>query len=214
MKCLEQPPQPFMIRTNWFGAGGGVGAEMHQKAIRYRTEKYGYFRGFGRPEWNAHAPGHYAVQTTFMGLPITVNKKIVPALGCVEKALKDGPGHMAYRARGIGGIRFHNTYRGGEVSNHVYGIALDIDSDVNTCCGCMGTWSSHPLCKKKVKSVYERTALPSVWVETFTKYGFYWLGHDPMQDTMHFEFLGDPDKILGPGTAPVAGGTPPTAHAP
>ena len=23
-----------------------------------------------------------------------------------------------------------------------------------------------------------------------------WLGHDALQDTMHFEFLGDPDRIL------------------
>jgi hypothetical protein len=33
-------------------------------------------------------------------------------------------------------------------------------------------------------------------VNAFTKFGFYWLGEDPMQDTMHFEFLGDPDTIV------------------
>ena len=27
-------------------------------------------------------------------------------------------------------------------------------------------------------------------------YGFYWLGHDALEDTMHFEFLGDPEQIL------------------
>jgi hypothetical protein len=54
------------------------------------------------------------------------------------------------------------------------------------------------MCKKKVASVYERMAMPKGWVETFEKYGFYWLGHDVLQDTMHFEFLGDPDQITEP----------------
>ena len=39
-------------------------------------------------------------------------------------------------------------------------------------------------------------AMPKSWVEVFEKYGFYWLGHDVLQDTMHFEFLGEPEKIL------------------
>ncbi len=197
MRCVEQPPQAFLIRTNWFN-NGAVGAAMAQQAVRYRTEKYGFFRGFGRAEWNPHPPGFYAVATTFMGLPLQVHKRIVPALKCVEQALKDGPGHLVYTARGVGGIRYHNTYHGGEVSNHVYGIAMDIDSDVNTCCGCVGTWNQHPLCRKKTSNVYDRTALPATWVKTFERFGFYWLGHDAMQDTMHFEFLGDPDKSIAP----------------
>ncbi|QUS47068.1 hypothetical protein F1331_25700 [Salmonella enterica subsp. enterica serovar Dessau] len=31
--------------------------------------------------------------------------------------------------------------------------------------------------------------------------GFYWLGHDVLQDTMHFEFLGDPDKVIEPASS-------------
>ena len=34
-----------------------------------------------------------------------------------------------------------------------------------------------------------------VMVEVFEKYGFYWLGHDRLEDTMHFEFLGQPELI-------------------
>jgi len=34
--------------------------------------------------------------------------------------------------------------------------------------------------------------MPYCWVEVFESYGFYWLGRDKLQDTMHFEFLGDP----------------------
>jgi hypothetical protein len=33
-------------------------------------------------------------------------------------------------------------------------------------------------------------------VDTFERFGFYWLGNDVLEDTMHFEFLGDPDKII------------------
>jgi hypothetical protein len=39
-------------------------------------------------------------------------------------------------------------------------------------------------------------AMPECWVHAFERYGFYWLGHDVLRDTMHYEFLGDPDHIL------------------
>jgi hypothetical protein len=195
--CLEQRAQDFLIRSNWF-THGIDGAAMFQKSLRYRTEHYGYFAGFGLAEWNATTPKQNAVAATFMGMPIQINKRVVPALACVEKALMAGTAHNDYQPRGIGGIRFHNTYHGGEVSNHVYGIAMDMDSDVNTCCGCVGAWPSHPLCQKQVSSIYERARVPASWVEVFERYGWYWLGHDVLQDTMHFEFLGDPDKILAP----------------
>ena len=101
----------------------------------------------------------------------------------------------------MGGIRFRNTYKGFEVSNHVYGIAVDIEPDRNTCCGCVKPWNEHPLCKQRGKTVWQRMVMPRSWVETFERYGFYWLGHDVLQDTMHFEFLGDPDKIFETPTA-------------
>ena len=101
----------------------------------------------------------------------------------------------------MGGIRYKNTYRGVEVSNHVYGIAIDIEPDRNSCCGCVAPWPNHPLCKAKDKTVWERMAMPKSWVDVFERYGFYWLGHDVLMDTMHFEFLGDPDRIFeGEGT--------------
>jgi hypothetical protein len=44
--------------------------------------------------------------------------------------------------------------------------------------------------------VFERTALPRCWIDAFERFGFYWLGRDPgLRDTMHFEFLGDPELI-------------------
>jgi hypothetical protein len=197
--CHEQAAQSFLIRGSWFPrdpAKAKEGRKLLEEAIKYRTEKYGYFDGFGSPKWNAHPPKFYAKSTSFMGLPLSVNERIIPALKCVEAALKQNGAADQYHPHSAGGIRFKNTYRGVEVSNHVYGIAIDIEPDRNSCCGCVAPWPNHPLCKAKNKTVWERMAMPKSWVETFEKYGFYWLGHDVLQDTMHFEFLGDPDKIL------------------
>ncbi|AKV03644.1 hypothetical protein AKJ09_10307 [Labilithrix luteola] len=200
VRCREQAAQPFLIRGNWFPKSKDAdvikaGRKMLEDSVRYRTEKYGYFEGFGNPKANAHPPKFYAKSTSFMGMPLQVHERIIPALKCVEAALKATPAGDEYKPRAAGGIRFKNTYRGVEVSNHVYGIAIDIEPDKNSCCGCVAPWPDHPLCKAKNKTVWERMAMPKSWVEVFERYGFYWLGHDVLQDTMHFEFLGDPEKI-------------------
>ncbi len=203
--CREQTAQSFLIRGSWFPKGNDPekvkeGRKLLEEAIRYRTEKYGYFEGFGSPKLNPHPPKHYAKSTTFMGMNVQVHERIVPALKCVEAALKASPAGNEYKPRAMGGMRFHNTYKGVEVSNHVYGIAVDIEPDRNTCCGCVAPWNENPVCKDKSKTtVWQRMVMPRSWVETFEKYGFYWLGHDVLQDTMHFEFLGDPDKIVEAG---------------
>lgn len=198
--CREQSAQPFLVRGNWFPTSKDAdvlkqGRKMLEQAIRYRTEHYGYFEGFGNASWNKHPPKFYAKPTTFMGLSLRVHERVIPALKCVEAALQASPAGAEYKPQTAGGIRFKNTYRGVEVSNHVYGIAVDIEPDRNSCCGCVAPWPNHPLCKAKDKTVWERMAMPKSWVDTFERYGFYWLGHDTLRDTMHFEFLGDPNKI-------------------
>jgi len=203
MTCREQTAQPFLIRGNWFPRTNDPekvkeARKLLEQSIKYRTEKYGYFEGFGNPKANPHPPKHYAKSTSFMGMSVQVHERIIPALKCVEAALKASPAGNEYKPRAMGGIRFHNTYRGVEISNHVYGIAVDIEPDRNTCCGCVAPWPDHPLCKAKNKTIWERMAMPKSWVDTFERFGFYWLGHDVLQDTMHFEFLGDPDKVLEP----------------
>lgn len=200
VKCNEQQPQSFLVRGNWFPHTTDPdklkeAQKLFQDSLKYRTKNYGYFEGFGSPKDNAHPPKFYAKNITFMGMTAQVNEKIIPALKCVEAALKAGPAGNEYHPHAMGGIRFKNTYRGMEISNHIYGIAVDIEPDRNSCCGCVAPWPDHPLCKAKNKTVWERMAMPKSWVDTFEKYGFYWLGHDVLQDTMHFEFLGDPDKI-------------------
>lgn len=208
--CREQEAQSFLIRSSWFPKTTDAekvkeGQKLLNDAIKYRTQKYGYFEGFGQKGWNPHPPKHYAKPTRFMGMAVQVNERIIPALKCVEAALKANGAGKEYTPRAMGGIRFTNTYRGVEVSNHIYGIAVDIEPDRNTCCGCVPPWNEHALCKDKKRTIWQRMAMPKSWVDTFERFGFYWLGHDVLQDTMHFEFLGDPDKIIEePKDAPVA----------
>lgn len=198
--CPAQKPQKFLIRSS-FIKHGVLNAEAHDRALRYRAEHYGNVEGFGLERFNKEKAYASATMIRFMGLPLQIHKQVAPAVRCVEHAIQHdctGP-HERYTPRAIGGFRQANTYRGGEVSNHLFGIAIDIDPDRNPCCGCVQPWPNHPACKAPSDTVYERTALPRCWIDTFERYGFYWLGRDPdLRDTMHFEFLGDPG-LFAPG---------------
>lgn len=199
--CNEQTPQDFLVRASWTTKGWMERDEIverrrtHGRAIRYRTENYGYFDGFGQSSWNARAPLENAVGLRLFDRPIRLNERIVQAARCAEmeiaRTCEDD-----YQPRRLSGIRDRNTYHNGEVSNHVYGIAVDLDPRENTCCNCVKEWRMHPLCQATPRSIFERMQMPACWVEGFEKYGFYWLGHDHLMDTMHLEFLGDPEHIL------------------
>jgi hypothetical protein len=123
-----------------------------------------------------------------------MHEKVIPALECVEEQLKRDCSEFDYRPKNLSERRRKNTYKNGEVSNHVYGIAIDIDPLKNPCCKCLEPWASSERCHGN-KTVWQRMAMPECWVRTFERFGFYWLGHDVLEDTMHFEFLGDPDRI-------------------
>lgn len=189
--CNEQAPQDFLVRGNFLKEKSG-----NERAIQYRTDQYGYFKGFGRPAPGAQPPGTQLVSLTFMGLPVKMHRRVAPALACVEQEIKSACAEHPYTPHALAGIRYRNTYRGGEVTNHAYGIAIDVDPDRNTCCGCVPPWNDAPACKRKGKSEYDHMDMPECWVHAFERFGFYWLGHDVLKDTMHFEFLGDPDKIV------------------
>jgi hypothetical protein len=192
--CNAQAPQDFLIRGTFLKAPDG-----NRLAIQYRTDHYGYFKGFGHPAADAKPPSDFLQQTSFMGLPIKMHRKVVPALACVEAEIKRSCADAHYTPHALAGIRYRNTYRGGEVTNHAYGIAIDIDPDINTCCGCVPPWNDAPRCKRPAKTEYDRMVMPECWVHAFERFGFYWLGHDVLRDTMHFEFLGDPDRIAKGG---------------
>jgi len=195
--CPVQKPQKFLIRSN-FVKQGALDEAAHERAVRYRAEQYGNVEGLGLERYNTKKAYSNAVVVRFMGLPVQVHKRIAPALRCVEHYIRrtcTGPKER-YTPRALGGFRRNNTYRGGEISNHMFGIAIDIDPDRNPCCGCVSPWPNHPACRSSSDTVFERTALPRCWIDGFERFGFYWLGRDPgLRDTMHFEFLGDPELV-------------------
>ncbi|MGZ3423297.1 MAG: M15 family metallopeptidase [Polyangiales bacterium] len=190
--CTPQEPFEFLVRKNYIPVK--TRKKEHQKALEFRTKTYGSVKGVASGD--AAPAKDKAVQITLFGLPVTVHEKIVPALRCAEAEVKASCASTPYTPHALAGIRDHNTYRAGEVTNHMWGIALDIDPMENSCCGCVEKWKKSPLCKKKAKTIWERMAMPKCWVDAFEKYGFYWLGHDKLMDTMHFEFLGDPEKVM------------------
>jgi len=195
--CPLQKPQPFLIRSN-FVKHGALNASAHEQALRYRAEQYGNVEGLGLERYNKQKAYSSAVSVRFMGLPLQIHKKVAPALRCVERYLERNctGSKERYTPHAIGGFRQANTYRGGEISNHLFGIAIDIDPNRNPCCGCVAPWPDHPACLRPHETVFERTALPRCWIDGFERFGFYWLGRDPeLRDTMHFEFLGNPGLL-------------------
>jgi hypothetical protein len=192
--CPELKAQPFLIRANMKKDPRGFKAAVAE-AVKWRVNTYGFVpRVSPKHDASVSAPSQ-AVESSFFGLTVRLHARILPALSCVEAALiaecqiSDAD---TYLPRTLSGLRERNTYRGGEISNHMFGIALDLDPDRNPCCGCVPPWSDAPQCKIPSKDPLDRAALTGCWVRVFERHGFYWLGHDPMQDTMHFEFLADP----------------------
>ena len=201
-RCREQRAQDFLLRKHQLARPRSSAAERRAieaaraRSVEYRTDQYGYFPGVGQRKPGAHSPRYHAETIRLFDLEVTVHRKVVPALRCVQEFIARACADHPYHPRRITGLREHNTYQDYEVSNHLYGIAIDLDSDLNPCCGCVAPWNQNPVCRKKVPSPFERMAMPECWVDAFERHGFYWLGHDELEDTMHFEFLGDPDRIL------------------
>jgi hypothetical protein len=181
-------------------AAGGSPREWQpvlDKAVRYRTEQYGYVKGFGKDAWSETTPLDQASVVTFFGVSVPIHRRIAPALSCVETAIRARCGEHPYQPYVLSGLRKRNTYLNGEPSNHIYGIAIDVDPKRNPCCGCVGEWHDSERCQND-KTKFQRMDMPRCWVEEFERFGFYWLGDAKIEDTMHFEFLADPSKIARP----------------
>ncbi|WP_433927707.1 M15 family metallopeptidase [Sorangium cellulosum] len=196
VECRPQSPQKFLKRRTFVQKGMLV-PKKHAKAVRYLAERYGHVETEETRRFNPESAHSQATTVQFMGLPLSIHEKIAPALHCVEKRIRAtcSGKPRRYTPRAVGGFRTANSYRGAEISNHLFGIAVDIDPDRNPCCGCVDPWPTSPLCQEKKRTAYERTALTRCWIKAFERYGFDWLGHDDLEDTMHFEFLGNPDRF-------------------
>jgi hypothetical protein len=197
VSCKPQKAKDFLKRSS-FVKHGALDGRANDRALRFRVDRYGRVEGQPFEERNPEKARSQAKTTRFFGLPVSVHRAIEPALRCVERRIRANcrRGKDVYQPHAVGGFRDTNTYRGGEVSNHLFGIAIDIDPDKNPCCGCVQPWPEHPACQAKGASIFERTALPMCWINAFERYGFYWLGRDPqLRDTMHFEYLADPEDL-------------------
>jgi hypothetical protein len=200
VSCKPQKAKEFLKRSS-FVKHGALDGHGNDRALRFRVDHYGRIEGQPFEERNPEKARTQAKTTRFFGLPLSVHRAIEQPLRCVERRIRAScrRGKDVYQPHAVGGFRDTNTYRGGEVSNHLFGIAIDIDPEKNPCCGCVQPWPDHPACQAKGASIFERTALPMCWIDAFERYGFYWLGRDPqLRDTMHFEYLADPDEVTRP----------------
>jgi hypothetical protein len=210
-KCNEQRAQSFLMRSTYVYQLGLPHAEaqhrkkLHREAIAYRTRHYGYVEGFGDSTSNPRPPYDYVGDGRFFGIHVRMNSRVLVALGCVEETIQRTCSNTPYVPQMLDGLRVKNTFHNNEVSNHLYGIAIDIDPARNACCHCVAPSSDAPICRKPAKTPFDHAEIPPCWVDAFERYGFYWLGHDALEDTMHFEFLGDPSKITA---APAPRSTP------
>lgn len=201
-KCNDQKAQSFLMRSTYvYQVGlshdeGQKRKKLHREAIAWRTRRYGHVEGFGDETMNARAPYDYTGDGLFFGIHIRMNRRVLVALGCVEEAIKQTCSNAPYVPKMLDGLRTRNTFHNNEVSNHLFGIAIDIDPDRNACCHCVAPAKDAPICKKAAKTPFDHAEIPACWVDAFERFGFYWLGRDELEDTMHFEFLADPDRIV------------------
>lgn len=199
--CNEQAAQAFLIRESYMFHIDAPPDEavarkrLHQAAIEYRARHYGTVPSLTDPSFNPKTAAENAMDVRFFGRGVRMHRRVVPALRCVEEAIQVRCANDPYEPRVLDGLRTRNTFHNNEISNHTFGIAIDINPNENSCCGCVPPLSEWPRCKVP-GTAYERAKIPKCWIDTFERYGFYWLGHDVLEDTMHFEFLGDPAKIL------------------
>src|SRR5262249_45677245 len=131
--CNEQAPQQFLVDAH-FDSHFALGAERRREwanvlsaAVRYRTEQYGYVAGFGSKEWNSRSVAEQLRTVSFFGVPVRIHERIADALGCAEARIRLRCADQPYQPTILSGARIRNTYLNGEVSNHVYGIAIDVD---------------------------------------------------------------------------------------
>lgn len=181
--------QSFLVRKNYLS----LGPDGMQKALQYRLATYTGIR-----------------PTTFFGRGVQLHEAAIGPLSCVEADIRANC-QDPYRPTTLSGWRAQNTFkqqpdwRYQEYSNHIFGLALDIDPDKNPCCGCVKDWAKAERCRVgardmgKDKTPIGRHDIPQCWIDAFKRHGFYWLGDDPLlRDTMHFEFLAAPGSVTCP----------------
>ncbi|HTL11602.1 MAG TPA: hypothetical protein VL588_03895, partial [Bdellovibrionota bacterium] len=114
VECHPQEAQEFLLRSTTIH-----NPEALKRSIAYRRQEYG-----SPVSTDAGSAASQAVDTLFMGLPVKLHRRIVDAVACAEKKIRSECAEP-YHAGHLSGLRLKNTYTGGEVSNHLFGLALD-----------------------------------------------------------------------------------------
>lgn len=143
---------------------------------------------------------------SFMGRRVLLHEVTREPLRCVERYIHEHCGE--YEIKAMSGWRPTNTfkaqsnYKRQEYSNHVFGLALDINPQENPCCGCVKDWAKSPLCLPENGARFVDSgaplgaySIPQCWIDAFKQHGFHWLGDDALRDTMHFEYLAEPGAV-------------------
>lgn len=148
--------------------------------------------------------GHtYSISENSRGIKVGgVNKKVYGAFKCVEQEILktcDDTGknykivstntRRGANSRDLAALKDPQTKEPKPAfSNHVYGIAIDINPKTNPDCRDAGHNCNFDI--------------PMCWVRAFQKYGFRWLGDkehgadNNIRDYMHFDFQGDLSKVI------------------
>lgn len=149
-------------------------------------------------------PGTHLGSYNFFGHEITVNEMVVPFLDKVQDEIKAAK--IDYGFNDAQGYNLRSKSRGGGLSLHSWGIAIDINPEANP--------------YQRGNYGPAQTDMPAEVIEIFRRHGFFWGGDWPGErDPMHFEWYGaslsgvvldhtNKQKILSAATAVDGSGSP------
>lgn len=157
-----------------------------------KSTRLAYTTPYGEPELTKvfGPPGESGAggrqkTVTLLGGSVQVHEKVAPCLESVEKARKaKGINYEQSPAKGgIGGYRATDGQIGND-SYHVYGAAIDINSETNPYCNGGSVVGNPDYC--------DNPEIPMELVKIFKDHGFYWGGdYNSLKDYMHFEWHGE-----------------------
>lgn len=107
----------------------------------------------------------------FLGSRVTVQENLIPSLERIDSAWKRKGGQQFYRVTSVGGYACRKIANSGKMSNHSYGIAIDIN----------------PVQNPHTKDGVCHTNMPAEFVRLFTSEGWGWgCNWNSSKDAMHY----------------------------
>ncbi len=118
---------------------------------------------------------------SFMGKDVSMHRKIVPALACVEQDIMRCDEGSDYWYRTVGSYRWQALAEDPELlATSSFGISLDINLDSNL----------------NNQEGELQSDIPQCVVDAFRRYGFRWGGdYETAKCPAHFEFMADPGRV-------------------